>query len=170
MSRFAQEWALVPTAARVIAVVAALFIVMLMGLLFLAPPLAEKELPHPILWGFFALTSLVPSALLAVNILLVGYVWADAGRREMNQPGWTLLALFIPGAIGIILYFILRDPLPVPCPSCTLPVPKNQPCCTSCGATVRRSCPECRRPVEPHWSHCGHCGAALKAATRPQAP
>ena len=30
---------------------------------------------------------------------------------------WTLLAIFIPNAIGIILYFILRDPVPVPCPS-----------------------------------------------------
>ena len=33
---------------------------------------------------------------------------------------WTLLAIFIKTYIGIILYFLLRDPLPTPCPKCGL--------------------------------------------------
>jgi hypothetical protein len=162
MSRFEQEWALVPTAARVIAVIGALFIVALMGLLFLVPPMAEGEFPHPMLWGFFALTSLIPSALLAVTILLVGYIWADSGRRGMNQLGWTLLAVFVPSAIGIILYFLLRDPLPLACPSCHSPVGKDLACCARCGTTVRPACPECRRPSKNGWTHCGYCGALLR--------
>jgi hypothetical protein len=166
MSRFEQEWALVPMAARVLAVVAPLPLVLLMALAFLAGPIAGGEAPHPILWGFFLLTSLIPGVMIAIYVLLLGYVWADAGRRKMNQLGWVLLGLFVPGAIGLILYFILRDPLPVPCPSCGTAAGKDQAFCAACGAKVRRSCPECRQPVESGWSHCGHCGAELVGGTR----
>lgn len=169
MSRFEQEWALVPTAAKVIAAIAPLFPLSLMGFLFLSPPLFESETPHPMLWGFFLLTGLIPSVVLAATILLTGYVWGDAGRRGMNQVGWTLLVLLIPGAIGFILYFILRDPLPLACPSCSAQVAKSHACCTSCGATVRRSCPECGQAVQNGWGHCASCGAALGSATPPPA-
>ncbi len=39
------------------------------------------------------------------DILLIGFVYADAKRRGMRHVMWTLLAIFIPDAIGIILYF-----------------------------------------------------------------
>lgn len=161
MSRFQQEWALVPTAARATAAVVSLSIVMLMGFLFLGVPLVETGLPHPARIGFFLLTSLIPSVLMGAFILLVGYVWADAKRRGMNAVLWVLLAIFIPNLIGIILYFILREPLPVPCPSCEAPVGKDLACCASCGTAVRPACPQCHRPSESGWTHCGHCGAAL---------
>ena len=67
----------------------------------------------------------------------------------------------MPSGVGIILYFILRDPVPVPCPSCATPARKGHAFCASCGAAVRRACPECRRPVETGWRNCAHCGAAL---------
>ena len=57
---------------------------------------------------------------------------------------WTLLAIFIPNAIGIILYFILRDPVPVPCPACGTPAKKGQAYCAGCGTAVRAACPQCR--------------------------
>jgi Double zinc ribbon len=165
MSRFEQEWALVPTAARVIAVLAPLPLVALMALIFVAGPLSAGETPPLPVWGFFLLTSVLPGIGIAVFVLLVGYVWADAGRRGMNPLGWTLIAIFVPGAVGLILYFLLRDPVPVPCPSCRTPVAKGLAFCSSCGAPVRRACPQCRQPVEPTWTHCGRCGAALAAAT-----
>jgi hypothetical protein len=79
----------------------------------------------------------------------------------MNHVLWTLLAIFIPNAIGIILYFILRDPVPVPCPGCGTPARKGHAYCASCGAAVRAACPQCRQPVEAGWRNCAHCGAAL---------
>lgn len=165
MSRFEQEWALVPTAAKVIAAMAFLMILVLMGVPFLLVPLAEPGAPRPPLWGLVFLMSFVPSTLLAAFVLVVGYVWADAGRRGMNQVGWTLLAIFIPSAIGIILYFLLREPLPVPCPSCQTPVGKDLACCAQCGAAVRPACPQCRRPSRNGWTHCGYCGAELRPTT-----
>ena len=69
---------------------------------------------------FFLLTAFA-GLFMVLFILLVGYVWADAKRRQMNAVLWVLLAIFIPNLIGVILYFILRQPLPVPCPSCRTP-------------------------------------------------
>jgi hypothetical protein len=164
MSRFRQEWDLIPTAAFVIAGLAFLAYVTLMGSLFLAPPLMEGQgLPLPLV-GLFALT-LVGGVFMVLFILLLGYVWADAKRRRMNALLWVLLALFIPNAIGIILYFILRDPLAVPCPSCSAPATKDQAFCAACGTAVRPSCPQCRQPVQQGWTHCGRCGAELAVAT-----
>jgi len=85
----------------------------------------------------------------------------------MNAVLWVLLAIFIPNAIGIILYFILRDPLPVPCPSCGKPATKDQAFCAACGTSVRRACPSCRKPVQEGWTHCGGCGAAIGETAAP---
>ncbi len=73
----------------------------------------------------------------------------DARRRGMNYVLWMLLALLIPGAVGIILCFILRDPLPVPCPSCGTLATKGHAFCSACGAPVRVACPQCREPPKP---------------------
>jgi hypothetical protein len=107
MSRFEQEWALVPTAARVIAVLAPLSLVALLAFLLLVAPLSGGEMAPPNVWGLFVFASLVAGVPMAVFVLLLGYVWADAGRRGMNPLGWTLLAIFVPGAVGLILYFLL---------------------------------------------------------------
>ncbi len=167
MSRFQQEWALVPTAARVIAVLAAMAVVALVAFAFFAQPPAKGEAAAPIYWGLFLLALIIPSGLIAVFVLLVGYVWGDAHRRRMNAVLWTLLAIFIPNMIGIILYFILRDPIPIPCPACGVPAGKSQAFCSSCGTSVVRSCPQCHQPLQNGWSHCGHCGAALGSASAP---
>ena len=74
---------------------------------------------------------------------------------------WLLLAIFIPNAIGIILYFLLRVPLPVPCTACSQPVKPGFAFCTSCGQVLSSACPQCRRAVEAGWSNCAYCGTKL---------
>jgi hypothetical protein len=161
MSRFREEYALVPNGARVTALVIYLAFLILMASIWLAPLLFGRERPQLALWAWFLLTA-ATGLLMAAFILLLGYVWADAKRRGMNHVLWTLLAIFIPNAIGLILYFILRSPIQVTCPSCGTPVGKDLAFCSSCGTTVRRSCPQCRRPVKDGWTHCGFCGTALR--------
>jgi hypothetical protein len=97
-------------------------------------------------------------------VLLLGYIWADAQRRGMNHKLWTLLAFFIPYAVGIILYFILREPVLVPCPSCATPASKGHAFCACCGTAVRAACPGCQKPVETGWHNCPGCGHALGQA------
>ena len=60
-------------------------------------------------WGLAAFRGLMPLVLIPY-IALIGYVNADSRRRGMRSLMWTLLAIFVPNALGIILYFVLRDP------------------------------------------------------------
>ena len=51
-------------------------------------------------------------------LLLIGYVNRDARRRGMSPLLWTIVAILIPHGLGLILYFILRQPLHSACPQC----------------------------------------------------
>src|SRR5260370_39511991 len=82
-----------------------------LSLIFLGP---ANEAPE---WLRFLLTVVVPLAA-AGYTLLVGYVYGDARRRGMRYVMWTLLAIFLTNGIGIILYFILREPLLAYCSRC----------------------------------------------------
>jgi hypothetical protein len=104
---------------------------------------------------------LLPGAVLACYVLLIGYVNGDARRRGMRYVMWTLLAMFIPNAIGIILYFILRDPLMKPCPGCSLIVRPGFTFCPHCGTSLRPTCSNCGKAVEIGWANCPQCGTKL---------
>lgn len=161
MTRFQEEWALVPGGARWVAVLVFLAMAGLMASLFLLPLIVEHEYRGLLFVFPVFLMTLIGAVALAVYALLIGYVYGDARRRAMNQVMWTLLAIFIPSAVGVILYFILRDPIPVPCPSCGTPARKGHAYCASCGAAVRAACPQCRQPLEAGWRNCVRCGAPL---------
>jgi RNA polymerase subunit RPABC4/transcription elongation factor Spt4 len=99
-------------------------------------------------------------------ILLVGYVYADSKRRGMRYVMWTWLAALVPDGIGIILYFVLRDPMPKACPQCSTAVPAKFMFCPHCGAAMQPTCSNCGRGVEPGWGNCPHCGTKLPLQTR----
>jgi hypothetical protein len=98
-------------------------------------------------------------AVLAAYVLLIGFVYVDAKRRGMRQVMWTLLAIFIPNAIGVILYFLLRDPLPTACPKCGVMARGAFTFCPSCGTELMRACKVCHKKLEPGWVNCAYCGA-----------
>jgi hypothetical protein len=153
MSRFREEMRVIPVAAWVIAfcgfVGVALFLLLV----------STREMPLSV-----RLPSMAIPLVFSVWLLLVGYVNGDARRRGMRHVLWTLMAILIPSSIGIILYFILREPILSACPKCGTLVSSACAFCPACGAALRGLCPECRRPVESGWSHCGQCGAALRTA------
>ena len=170
MSRFDQEFSLVPSAARWIATLVGLVVAASIGGIFFVPFLIERDLKGFFIFGPFFLLAAFAGSGAAAFVLLVGYVYADAKRRGMNHVLWTLLAIFIPNAIGIILYFILREPVSLPCPACGTPARKGYAFCSSCGAAVRPACPGCRQPVEAGWRVCARCGTALGGAAAPPPP
>jgi hypothetical protein len=100
-------------------------------------------------------------------VVLIGYIFADARRRGMRQILWTLLAIFVPNFIGAILYFFLRDPLLISCPSCGGRCRSTFVFCPLCGSELAPSCPACKRSVEPGWHLCAYCGTPLNAEVRP---
>jgi hypothetical protein len=110
--------------------------------------------------------SLGAGLLALADILLIGYVYADAKRRGMRQVMWTLLAIFIPDAIGIILYFLLREPLPTPCPRCGHLARGSFAFCPSCGSDLLHTCRICHRKIDASWMNCAHCGAPVQSQPR----
>jgi RNA polymerase subunit RPABC4/transcription elongation factor Spt4 len=164
MSRFTEEMKVVPTTARVIAVLAYLGIVCALGATVLYGH--DPELAKSPVWAK-ALLVFAPGIVLAMLVLLIGYVYGDAKRRGMHYVLWTLLAIFVPNAIGIILYFILRDAPPRTCPGCSQIVKAAYAFCPHCSTNLMPACPSCKRGVEFGWKSCAHCGSPLGAVTQP---
>ena len=94
-------------------------------------------------------------------VALICYIYNDARRRGMPAVMWALLAFFVPSGIGIILYFILRQPLLVHCTRCGVPMQPGLAYCPHCGGGLVPTCGQCQRPAQAGWTHCGWCGAKL---------
>jgi hypothetical protein len=77
--------------------------------------------------------AVLAGAVIAIWILGVGYVNADARRRGMPPILWTLIVVFIPNLLGFLLYFALRRPIALPCPHCGQPTTAGQRFCSWCG-------------------------------------
>jgi Phospholipase_D-nuclease N-terminal len=72
--------------------------------------------------------------LAAIWILCLGFVFADARRRDMPAVAWMLMAMMVPNLLGFLLYFVLRKPLMRPCATCGRAVLPEQPFCSWCGS------------------------------------
>jgi hypothetical protein len=121
---------------------------------------------------FFRLPVLVPlvlvaGTLLACCILLISYINRDAGRRGMSRVAWTLLAIFIPHALGIVLYFVLRKPRILNCPQCAAVVEPGFGFCPRCQCRLNDICPQCQRGVNAADKFCPYCGRDLGSGVNP---
>jgi hypothetical protein len=163
MSRFSEEMKIIPRPARIAAIVAALIVPFVTFLFIVLVSLNQRH--GSLAWvPFAAIAGLTVMMVVSVYILLVGYIVGDSRRRGMRPLLWALLAIFIPNAIGIILYFILRDPLLKHCSKCGAAAQASYTFCAVCGEALSQTCPGCHGPVQPGWSHCARCGAPLSAA------
>jgi len=101
---------------------------------------------------------------IAPFLFLFGYVSRDAKRRNMNSTLWTLLVIVLfPAylAIGFIIYFLMREPLPYPCPQCGNTVGARFNFCPNCKRNLYPSCPQCKREVAEIDKFCPYCGFEL---------
>jgi multisubunit Na+/H+ antiporter MnhC subunit len=122
---------------------------------------------HPILQSLM-LAGIVTGAslFLAALIFLVGYVNRDARRRGMNSGLWTLLVIILLPAwcfLGFVIYFLMREPLPYPCPQCGKTVGARFNFCPNCKCNLHPSCPQCKREVVETDRFCPYCAYELGA-------
>ena len=157
MSRFREELRIVPGAGWVIAAAVQVGLGLLLSLLLARSP-DSREWP---LW-LNLLASVLSPLPLSVYALLIAYIYRDAQRRAMRHVMWTLLAALIPNGIGIILYFVLRDPVLAPCATCGTMTKAGFAFCPKCGTALGKACPKCGRSVESDWVSCAYCGEALR--------
>jgi len=156
---FRSEVELIPRLAWVIAAVT--WVLMQVVLIVVIPNhLHPKDLPPMPLWSI--LTALM-GVIVAVVILMVGYVNVDSRRRGMNPLLWTLLVIFVPKALGFIAYFLLRKPLMLPCPKCATPVGADFRYCPKCGYAVSPMCSHCGRSIQQDHVCCPYCGKSVAA-------
>ncbi|MGH9377900.1 MAG: zinc ribbon domain-containing protein [Terriglobia bacterium] len=102
-------------------------------------------------------------AAIAVSCLVFffTYINRDAARRGMNATLWTLISIFVPYLIGALVYFLLRDALPTPCPQCGASVSARFNFCPACGYNLQPACPQCKRSVQQGDRFCPYCSHKL---------
>lgn len=100
-------------------------------------------------------------------LFMLGYVYRDARRRNMNPVLWTLLVLVLAPSsfiIGLVIYLIVRDPLPYPCPRCSYPVGPRFNFCSNCKCNLHPSCPNCKQEIAETDKFCPNCAYELSPA------
>lgn len=117
-----------------------------------------------------AMLGLLGGVITFVYFLFLGYVNVDAGRRGMSRALWTVVVMFIPNALGFILYFFMRQPLQASCPQCSTKVEAGFNFCPKCNFKLTPTCPGCQRTVHIGDTYCPYCGKALPAAGASKAP
>lgn len=159
-TRFVDEFRIIPRSLKIAAVT--LFIVGQIAALggYFA---TSREDPLIAFVGGAAAVTLV----LGCILMLLGYINRDAKRRGMNSTLWTLLAIFVPYAIGVIIYFLMREPRPYNCPACGALVNARFNFCPDCKHNLRPSCPQCKREVRLEDKYCPYCAQELPEAKSP---
>lgn len=128
-----------------------------------APPPHRRpgSLPMHLIFGYTTGTAL------ASYVLLVGYVSRDVKRRAMSAPLWILIVLVMPGGIGAIVYFLLRQPIMARCPNCTTELDASYHFCPQCQFQVAPVCGQCFRGVRITDQYCAQCGHAVSEDNAP---
>jgi Double zinc ribbon len=120
--------------------------------------------------AYLALAGIITgvSLVAATIIFWVAYVNRDAKRRGMNAAVWTLLVIVLLPAwtfVGFLIYFLMREPLPYPCPQCGKSVGARFNFCPNCKCNLHPSCPNCKREVVETDKFCPYCAQELGIAT-----
>ncbi|HTP69098.1 MAG TPA: zinc ribbon domain-containing protein [Dongiaceae bacterium] len=121
------------------------------------------------LFGAITAISIVASAF----FFMLGYVYRDAKRREMNPVLWVLLVLILSPAymfIGLIIYLLVREPLPYNCPQCSTTVTARFNFCPNCKYNLHPACPQCQREVSDSDKFCPFCATELTHAPKTSTP
>jgi hypothetical protein len=129
-------------------------------------PMFPPELEgHPVL-ASLALAGIVTAVALTVAsiIFMAVYVNQDAKRRGMNSAVWTLVVLVLmPGylVLGFIIYLLMREPLPYPCPKCSTTVGAKFNFCPYCKTNLHPACPQCKQEIAETDRYCPYCAYEL---------
>lgn len=99
--------------------------------------------------------------LVASYILLVGYVSQDVKRRNMPKGLWILIVVVMPGGIGAVVYFLLRQPVLSRCNHCSTEIASTYNFCPQCQFQMAPVCGQCFRGVQITDVYCTQCGHDL---------
>ena len=145
---------LIPLWSVILAVVAFFSIEYLIH--FVQPPPRPGMMPMRVMMGYSMGT------LVASYFLLMGYVSRDVRRRNMSGSLWMLIVILMPGGIGAVVYFLLRQPMLSRCPHCSTEISSSYHFCPQCQFQMAPVCGRCFRGVEITDVYCKQCGHDLE--------
>jgi hypothetical protein len=122
-------------------------------------PKGRTSAPPPL--GFRVYFNLSWGLLAALYFLMVGYISKDAPRRAMSARFWMAICFVMPGGIGAVLYFLLRQPVISRCPACSTHVQSDFHFCPQCNYRLTANCGNCFRTVRTTDQFCTRCGHEL---------
>ena len=175
-TRFSDELRIIPRWVKALCVVLYLIAIAIgVSVITIDPSTRFPELRDNTAASVLAIIGVITAAgiFFAAGILMLGYVNRDARRRGMNSALWTwFVLLMLPtsvGIIGLIIYLLVREPLPYPCPRCAKPVGPRFNFCPNCKCDLYPSCPNCKKEIAETDRYCPYCATELKQAEPPEA-
>ena len=100
--------------------------------------------------------------ILAIPVIVGCYVYKDAKCRGMDAVLWTVVAVLVPGLIGLIIYLIVRgNSADVVCPVCEKESSNTYVRCPHCGNPLKACCKNCNAVIDPSWKLCPQCGTEI---------
>lgn len=120
---------------------------------------------------FVSLVSIMMLVLVGVLVSVGRIIYKDAKALELNATLWTLLALFLPNFIGVIIYLVVRSNTPkvMKCSACQAKVKESYNVCPECGSQFTAFCEHCKKPVEAGMKLCPYCGEDASGLEQPTA-
>jgi hypothetical protein len=175
--RFWQEFAIIPRWLMVLVAllyVIALVVAITVNLAASHNPYGNDMFPPELRYSpalaSLALAGIVTAVSLSMAFIIffVAYVNRDASRRGMSAALWTILVIILLpawGFIGFVIYFLMREPLPYPCPQCANTVGARFNFCPNCKCNLHPSCPQCKHELAETDKFCPNCGNDLKISS-----
>jgi len=150
-TRLIPTWSVVAAALAFVAVEYYFWLIAPSGPHHHEPPAFGLRVYFNLSWGLLA----------SLYCLMLGYVSKDAPRRGMSTRFWMMVCLVLPGGIGAVLYFLLRQPEVSLCPACGTHVQREFHFCPQCNCELAASCSNCFRTVRAIDQYCTRCGHEL---------
>lgn len=174
--RFSDEFRIVPKWLKIACLVLYLVAIGIgVTVMIQAPDARPHDIQTSVELSVLAIVGIITgvSIFLSAATFTIGYVNRDSRRRGMNSALWTwFVLLMLPtsvGIIGFVIYLLMREPLPYPCPRCDKPVGARFNFCPSCKCNLHPSCPNCKKEIAETDKFCPYCATDLKPAELPEA-
>lgn len=97
-------------------------------------------------------------------LILIGVaVYKDAKKLQLDPWMWTLIVMYVPYLIGLIIYLVVRgnEKKRNRCVNCGSPIESDYNICPHCGHELSKVCGSCGKYVNKKFKICPYCGKDL---------